>query len=100
VELKFTDRGVAIDKREFKAPKTALLFSTFHKVLAALGKGAPKGEVRFAQLSGRATKSRTIIEFGFLPDVVVLESLSNGGSRDDLYFLDIRKSDEAFLWSQ
>jgi hypothetical protein len=90
---------VVIADHTFKDRNTVTLFSTLTKILSVFADRQDCHVLRFFQLRTTAYLKRTIIEFACLPEVVRVESYSNG--RDDserLYVLDIVKDSESMQW--
>jgi hypothetical protein len=90
---------VVIADRTFKDRNTATLFSTLIKTLSVFADRQDCRVLRFFQLGTRAYLRRTTIEFACLPEVLTLESYSNGPENPErLYVLDIVKDSESLQW--
>jgi hypothetical protein len=90
---------VVIADRTFKDRNTAIFFSTLIKTLSVFADRQDCHVLRFNQFGTRTYSRRTIIEFACLPEVLTVESHSNGpGNSERFYVLDIVKDSESMLW--
>lgn len=92
---------VSISGRPYKSKNTLVLFSTLKKLLADLSAKTPCAGVKYDQFATRAYRKRTIIEFDFGSQIVVIDAFSNGpmdGER--LYVLDLKARKDSFFWSR
>lgn len=93
-----TGGEVSLDGKVFKEKEVRTLFSTLKKILDTVSVSSPCHEVQFSQFGTRAYATRTVIEIGCLPHVILLESDSNGPHDDErLYVLDLVKQDDEGL---
>ncbi len=95
----FPDKGtVTIGNHHYRDHNTVILFTTLKKVLAALSMKTSCSGVQADQFSTRGYKKRTIFGFDFGPNIVELDSLSNGPhSEERVYVLDIVTRKESFF---
>ncbi len=93
-------RTVAIGRARFKSQPTMTLCATLFKILSDLSeKGACWG-VRFVQYGTRTYRKISIVEFDFGPQIVVLDSHSNGPKEEErLYILDVIQRQDSMFWS-
>lgn len=90
----------AIGKIKITERNSEYLFTTLNEKLTEYAKTKSCILVKFDQFQTRAYEKRTIIEYGFGKDVIVLDAYSNGPQDEDrLYVLDAIKSDHSFFWS-
>jgi len=93
-------QSTTIGKVPFTNPATQVFFSALLTIVTDLVKTTPCREVRFTQFGTRAYKRRTIIEFDFGAQVVVIDCFSNGPKNDErLYVLDVVARRESMFWS-
>ncbi len=95
------DGPVSISGRPYRSKKTLVLFDTLKKVLADLSAKTPCAGVKYDQFATRAYKKRTIIEFDFGSQIVVIDAFSNGPKDDErLYVLNLIARKDSFFWSR
>lgn len=95
------DGPVSISGRPYKSKNTLALFDTLKKVLADLSAKTPCAGVKYDQFATRAYKKRTIIEFDFGSQIVVIDAFSNGPRDDErLYVLNLIARKDSFFWSR
>jgi len=83
-----------------KNENTVTLFTTLKKILSDLSAKHKCSAVRADQLSTRAYKKRTVLDFDFGDNIVELDSLSNGPNDEErLYTLDIVSRKDSFFYS-
>lgn len=83
-----------------KNENTVTLFTTLKKILSDLSAKHKCSSVRADQLSTRAYKKRTVLDFDFGDSIVELDSLSNGPNDEErLYTLDIVSRKDSFFYS-
>ncbi len=94
------NKMVLVSGARFTRQPTIVLYSTLLRVLSDLSRrGACRG-VRFVQYATRTYKKRTIIEFDFGAEIVVIDSLSNGPKNEErLYILDVVQRKDSMFWS-
>ena len=70
-------------------------------VVSDLSEKTPRAGVKYDQFATRAYKKRTIIEFDFGPQIVVIDAFSNGPRDDErLYVLNLIARKDSFFWSR
>jgi hypothetical protein len=90
---------VVIADRTFRDRNTTTLFSTLIKTLSVFADRPDCHVLRFTQFRTAAYLRRTIVEFACLPEVLRVESHSNGPDDSErLYLLDIVKDSESIQW--
>ncbi|MGO9137276.1 MAG: hypothetical protein ACLP9S_04745 [Syntrophales bacterium] len=96
-----TKGPVTIGGHSYKGKKEISLFTTMRKLLDELSKQRLCAGIKYDQFQTRAYEKRTILEFDFGPQIVVLEAFSNGPRDEErLYVLDLVDRNESYFWGK
>ncbi len=78
--------------------KEISLFTTLRKLLDELSKQRPYEGIKYGQHKKRTCERRTILEFGFGPQIVVLETFSNKAKNEERpYILNLVDRNESYF---
>jgi hypothetical protein len=93
------EQFVLIGSSKYSSDDTIVVFETFERIVADLTRRHSCDGGRAEHHAARAYRRITIIDVDFGPNVVELESLSNGPDDSErLYVLDVVPRKESFFW--